>query len=177
MIFISELKKKHEGISFDETFDIKVKLIKRNPEIIDIKDLKASGSLVYKNGLFFLNYQLLYTLVLPSSRSMKEVHLKEDRFIEEIFVEEGNLTYNSDLVDEELVLLLTKDYIDLEESIIDNILLAIPLQVLAPDEEEKEDLPSGQDWVVMTEEQYQALKEENQKESNPFASLENLFDE
>ncbi|HFH9692876.1 TPA: YceD family protein, partial [Streptococcus pyogenes] len=62
-------------------------------------------------------------------------------------------------------------------SIVDNILLAIPLQVLTEEEKKSKELPAGQNWAVLTEEDYQCLKEEKQKENNPFASLQGLFDE
>ena len=45
------------------------------------------------------------------------------------------LLFKKELVEENLVLILNDDTIDLNESILDNILLNIPLRVLTPEEE------------------------------------------
>lgn len=81
------------------------------------------------------------------------------------------------MVDDNLLLILTGDAIDLEESAIDNILLSIPLQVLTDDEKMSDSLPTGNDWAVMTEEQYQAMKADKKEEASPFSALQGLFDE
>ena len=38
-------------------------------------------------------------------------------------------------------------------------------------------LMSGQDWQVMTEEEFAAAQEAQKEKNNPFASLQGLFDE
>ncbi|HFH9688148.1 TPA: DUF177 domain-containing protein, partial [Streptococcus pyogenes] len=105
------------------------------------------------------------------------VCLSEVQHIQELFIEATDLADKKELVEDNLVLVLDKDAINLEESIVDNILLAIPLQVLTEEEKKSKELPAGQNWAVLTEEDYQCLKEEKQKENNPFASLQGLFDE
>ncbi|KKF46577.1 YceD family protein [Streptococcus uberis] len=177
MIFISDLKKKQEPVHFKESLDIKDKLLERNKDILDIKDVLAIGTVSYEEGIFLLNYQLSYTLTMPSSRSMKAVTLYQENDINELFIEESQITQNKDIVEEELVLILSGETIDIEESVIDNILLDIPLQVLAPEEENSVDMPKGKEWTVLTEEQYQSMKADTAKENNPFASLNGLFDE
>ena len=68
-------------------------------------------------------------------------------------------------------------FIDLEESVIDNILLGIPMQVLSEEEQASAEMPSGNHWSVLTEEQYDVLQDEKKKANNPFASLGGLFDD
>ena len=80
-------------------------------------------------------------------------------------------------MDEELVLVIEGDVISLEESVVDNILLNIPLRVLIEAEEKEDTLPSGNSWTVMTESQYQELQEEKAVQNNPFASLNGLFED
>ncbi|RLU31529.1 YceD family protein [Streptococcus iniae] len=176
MILVSELKKRKEVLHFDQDLDIKETLLARNSEIIDIKHVKAVGTASYDSGLFLLDYHLTYTLTLPSSRSMKAVDLEESQFVQEIFIEEGSVSEKKELVDDNLLLILTGDAIDLEESAIDNILLSIPLQVLTDDEKMSDSLPTGNDWAVMTEEQYQAMKADKKEEASPFSALQGLFD-
>lgn len=104
-----------------------------------------------------------------------DVHQVED--ISEVFVESADLHAKEDLVKENLALVLEEDVIDLEESAIDNILLTIPMQVLSDEERQSDDMPSGQNWSVMTEEQYEALQDEKKKENNQFSALNGLFED
>ena len=82
-----------------------------------------------------------------------------------------------ELVEENLVLILDGDTINLDESILDNILLNIPLRVLTPEEESGQISLSGNDWEVLSEEDFAALQQEKKEASNPFAQLNGLFDE
>ena len=72
---------------------------------------------------------------------------------------------------------MNDDTIDLNESILDNILLNIPLRVLTPEEESGQISLSGKDWEVLSEEDFAALKQEEKEASNPFAQLNGLFDD
>lgn len=108
---------------------------------------------------------------------MAPVVLDEMQTVQELFIEEADVASKQEMVDENLVLVLSEDQLDLEESIIDNILLAIPLQVLTEAEKESQILPTGEDWAVLTEEQYQAQQKEKAKDNSPFAGLQGLFDE
>ena len=58
-----------------------------------------------------------------------------------------------------------------------NILLNIPLRVLTPEEESGQISLSGNDWEVLSEEDFEALKQEKKEASNPFAQLNGLFDD
>ncbi|EHI70321.1 YceD family protein [Streptococcus ictaluri] len=177
MLLVSEIRKRPDGIHFDQKCEIKEKLLERDPNILDIDKVMVTGKVQYDNGLILLDYQLSYELTLPSSRSMIPVTLSENQMDQELFIQEEDIRGREDLIEDQLVLVLEDNQIDLEESIVDNILLAIPLQVLTDEEKVSQDLPTGQNWTVLTEEQYQALQAEKEKENNPFSSLQGLFDE
>ncbi len=174
-LIISEIKKRTEGISFDDVLEIKDKMLKRDSKILDIKDVTVTGNVFYDDGLYLLNYKLDYTIVLPSSRSMVPVAIHQGEMISEVFVENSDLISKSDLVEENLALVLEDGVIDLEESAIDNILLSIPMRVLTDEEKASADMPSGNNWSVLTESQYDALQKEKKQENNPFSRLEGLF--
>ena len=73
-------------------------------------------------------------------------------------------------------IVLDKDIISLDESVTDNILLEIPLQILA-ENEEAEELPSGKFWSVLSEEDYAKQQEDKKEEKkSPFDGLNGLFD-
>lgn len=177
MFNIIDLKKQSDGLSFDRQLDIKEALLERDPSILDIADVTAVGHISYDAGLYLLNYQLNYTITLPSSRSMEPVALVESLPISEVFIEEADVREKAELVEEDLVLIIEGDSISLEESVIDNILLNIPLRVLTETEEQEDQMPSGSSWSVLTEEQYQAQQEEKAAANNPFASLNGLFED
>lgn len=176
MFSINDIKKRHAGIDFEEELDIKTELIERHPNLIDVSLANVKGNVAYEKGLYLLTYQLTYQLTLPSSRSMLPVSLEDSYLVTEAFIEASEVTAKQEMVDDELVLVIEGDSIDLKESVIDNILLNIPLRVLTPEEADSDDLPSGEHWTVLTQDQYQAQQEEKKKETNPFAALSGLFD-
>lgn len=177
MFSISEIKKNPDGINFNSVLEIKEKLIERNKDVLDVKEIFVQGTISYDDGLYLLNYTLDYTITLPSSRSMLPVDVHQVEEVSEIFIEAVDIHAKEDLVRENLVLVLEEDYIDLEESAIDNILLTIPMQVLSEEEQNSDTMPSGNSWSVLTEEQYDALQDKKKKENNPFSALNGLFED
>ncbi|MFQ7235077.1 MAG: YceD family protein, partial [Enterococcus hulanensis] len=78
---------------------------------------------------------------------------------------------------DEEILVLDNDTIDLTDSIEDNILLAIPLQVFTEEEQNSSDLPKGNDWEVVSEEEYLQKKESAETIDPRLAKLSELFNE
>ena len=94
----------------------------------------------------------------------------------EFLTTEESLRGNQELLDNDLIIILDKDLISLDESITDNLLLEIPLQIFAEDEE-AEELPAGKFWSVLSEEDYAKQQEEKLEEKkSPFDALNGLFD-
>ena len=125
--------------------------------------------------MYFLDYQLSYTIVLASSRSMEPVELAESYPVTEVFMEGA-----TNQLDQEVLMMtwfyLSKWWIDLAESVSDNILLNIPIKVLTAEEEAGQGFVSGNDWQIMSEEEYQAQQAVKKEENSPFAGLQGLFD-
>ena len=61
---IQEVRKQPEGLHFEQTLDLSADLRERNQEILDVKDIVAVGKVQYEDRMFFLDYQLSYTLSL-----------------------------------------------------------------------------------------------------------------
>lgn len=173
---IADLQKKPEGLDFVQELDIKAELMERNSEILDLSLVSAKGNIRFEAGFYFLDYDISYAITLASSRSMAPVVLEESFSVQEIFVADEATLKDKDMVDADLVLVIEGETIDLSESVADNILLAIPAKVLTPEEEKGEALPSGQDWVVLTEEDFQQQVQETKEANSPFAQLQGLFD-
>lgn len=177
MLHIQEIRKNPDGLTFEQGFDLTQELQMRNPEILNVADIVASGKVQYEDGLYFLDYDLSYTITLASSRSMEPVDQKENYLVNEVFSDAHSGKMNQDLIADDLVLPIENEVINLAESVADNILLHIPLKVLTSEEKASDCMPSGNDWRVMTEEEYQKSKQAQKEKNSPFASLQGLFDE
>ena len=176
-LYTQEIRKNPEGLAFDQKLDLLKELQKRNPEILDLKDVKATGRVAYDTGLYILDYQLTYTIVLASSRSMEPVELQESYPVTEVFAEDVQSDADIEALEEDLILPIEGGKIDLSESVADNILLNIPLKVLTPEEEAGQGFIEGNDWKIMTEEEYQEAQALKKEENSPFAGLQGLFEE
>lgn len=113
MLNIHEIRKNPDGLDFEVNFDLVADLKGRNPEILGICDVLARGKAQYEDGLYFLDYDLSYTITLASSRSMEPVERKETYLVNEIFMENHSEKISQDLIDDDLVLGLEGDEIDL----------------------------------------------------------------
>ena len=176
-LYTQEIRKNPEGLAFDQELDLLKELQKRNPEILDLKDVKATGRVTYDTGLYVLDYQLTYTIDLASSRSMEPVELQESYPVTEVFAEDAQSEADIEALEEDLILPIEGGKIDLSESVVDNILLNIPLKVLTPEEESGHGFIEGNDWKIMTEEEYQEAQALKKEENSPFAGLQGLFEE
>ena len=176
-LYTQEIRKNPKGLAFDQELDLLKELQKRNPEILDLKDVTATGRVAYDTGLYVLDYQLTYTIVLASSRSMEPVELQESYPVTEVFAEDAQSEADIEALEEDLILPIEGGRIDLSESVADNILLNIPLKVLTPEEEAGQGFIEGNDWKILSEEEYQAAQAIKKEENSPFAGLQGLFDE
>ena len=176
-LYTQEIRKNPEGLAFDQKLDLLKELQKRNPEILDLKNVTATGRVAYDTGLYILDYQLSYTIVLASSRSMEPVELQESYPVTEVFEEDVQSDADIEALEEDLILPIEGGKIDLSESVADNILLNIPLKVLTPEEEAGQGFIEGNDWKILSEEEYQAAQAIKKEENSPFAGLNGLFDE
>ena len=83
----------------------------------------------------------------------------------------------TELISDEEVLLVEGQTISLDESVADNILLAIPLQILTKEEAESNQMPAGQDWEVISEDDFLQQKETAAPKIDPrLAKLSELLD-
>ena len=177
MFPLRDIQKSEDGLHFETEFVVTDTLKSRHSEILDAKPVQVKGVVAYDDGLYLLHYEMAYDLVLPSSRSLTPVAFKGTTAVDEVFVPASDATEKQDLIEESLALILEGDYLDVEESVVDNILLLIPLKILTPEEEAGAGLASGNDWEVLTQEDYQARQEEEKAQANPFTVLTGFLDD
>lgn len=174
---LQELNKK-QSVTFDNTFDLSNDLQVREPEILGISSIVVKGRVDADQGIYSLTYVADYCLTMPSSRSLTPVDVPMSIAVSELFTTQAYFDAHQADLDADVLFILEKDVIDLAESVADNILLSIPLQVLTDEEKESDVLPSGTAWQVISEDEYQHMQAEEEKVDKPtaFSQLDGLFD-
>lgn len=165
-------------LQFSEDVNIKSSLLERESEIIDVSDVKIAGTLLYDNHSVMAMFDMTTMLTLPSSRTLTPVQVPLDVQVFERYVEADYLATYAKEYPNEVILPLLNQHVDLKESIIDNILLNLPIQVLSENEKTNvSDLPKGNGWILYTEDAYNKQKEKEAKETiDPrLASLKTLL--
>ncbi|WP_334333009.1 MULTISPECIES: YceD family protein [unclassified Companilactobacillus] len=167
---------KDKPFEFKETLDLTKEMQNRTDEILKIAPVEVAGQLFNDHGLVISDVKVETTLTVPSTRSLLPVDLPINIRINEAY----NIDNVSDeeLEDYNVVIPIDDDNptINVYESIIDNILLSIPTKVLTEKEETENIMPSGKNWSVISEDEFNKQKED--EHVNPeFAKLKNLFND
>lgn len=172
---VQEVRKyKDKPFDFKEDLDLKEDLTSRYDDILDAEPVNIDGHLFNDHGLVISDIKVVAKVTVPSTRSLQPVDLKLSFRINE--------AYNIDNIDteemEEDTIIIPIDpenpTINVYESVIDNILLNIPTQVLTEKEKQEDIMPSGNDWEVISEDKFNQTKKE--EHVNPeFAKLKDLF--
>lgn len=175
---IGELRRyKEEALNFSETIDVNDALTARDNEVLAVTPVTVEGILSVGKNEYILHYRLKTIVTVPSARSLEPVDLPLDLSVDEVFMTREQWSSMEEERDEE-ILVLDNDTIDLTNSIEDNILLAIPLQVFTEEELKSSDMSKGNDWEVISEEAYLQKKEESAETIDPrLAKLSELFNE
>ena len=174
-----ELRKyQEEPLVFQETLDLESELISREKEIIAIRPIQVTGLITVSPKEYLLHYTLETVITLPSTRSLEPVEVPVEFTVDEVFMTTEQYQQQSDLLNAEEILILETQTLDLDESVADNILLKIPLQVLSEEEKLSQEYPSGNEWTVVSEEQYQEMQvSQSKNQIDPrLAKLSSLFE-
>lgn len=176
---LQELNKK-KSVEFEDKLDLTQELTSREPEILDVSEVAIRGRVDADNGIYSLNFTADYSLTMPSSRSLTPVLVPLQIVVSEIFTTQAYFEAHQADLDADMIFILEKDVIDLDESVADNILLEIPLRVLTAAEKASDDLPSGASWQVLSEEDYAKLQAQSDEtvteKQSPFSALDGLFE-
>lgn len=174
---LMELRKyKEEPLAISETFELAESLVNREKTILAVQPVKIDGFISTGKNEYLLHYRIQTILTLPSSRSLEPVEVPLDLSVDEVFMTREQLASDDDAIEEEIIL-LDGETIDLIESIEDNILLAIPMQVLTKEEEQSSEMPKGNGWEVISEADFVGKQQEKTENTiDPrLAQLSQLF--
>lgn len=169
----------NEPLHISGQINLEEKLLNKTERILSAEDTHYEGYFFFDPELeeYQLSLSAKTDLVLPSTRSLKPVNYLQELSIFEIYLEEDNTQAIEMYEDNEIVLILESDSIDISHVLLENIVLSLPSQVLTDQEKSGEDLPEGENWQVMTEDQYKESKTKYKQENSPFNELKALFDE
>ena len=136
-------KYKEEPLVFSETLHLKEELLQRDDTLLDVSPIKVEGLLAVNKSEYLLHYTIQVTVTVPSSRSLEPVALPMQITVDEVFMTKEQMDTRDERFAAEEIILLDKPTIDLDESVEDNIL----------------EMPSGNDWEVISEEAYLESKQ------------------
>lgn len=137
--------------------------LSNSSSIISSSPLKAKVSVENITDVTIVKISLKGQLVLRSTRSLKPVDFYLNGTDEIIY------TLNKELVDDDTVYLFSDDELDLRPFYYSLLITSIPIQIIGKDD----DFVSGEDWEVISEEEYYRRKQ-NDVSDSPFASLLDL---
>lgn len=173
---LAELVKfQNQPLAVDTTVDLTADLKARLSDILDAEPFHVKATLRFEDELWVLDAHMTGSLTVPSTRSLEPVVLPiDERFNELYAVDENHLP---ELDNNEIIMTFDDGHFDLLNAIEDNIILSIPTQVLTPAEAKNETMPKGQDWTVISENDYFQQKQADEGAPNPeFAKLKGLFE-
>lgn len=139
--------------------------------VYEVKSAHVEGQLFYDEPFVTGNFQVEANLLVPSSRSLEAVSLKQKFSFVENYSDHEPTQEEKELL---MIIPLDDDRIDVQTAVEDNMLLNIPSTVLTKEEAEEDLYPEGQGWEVMSEQDFAGQKKD---QVNPaFARLQGLLD-
>ncbi|WP_161877773.1 YceD family protein [Alkalibacterium sp. MB6] len=178
---LNELKKyQGDSLSLNGTIDLEQSLKKRDSELLSVNPVELNGTIkVEQHSVFLVNLTVSTQITLPSSRSLEPVETPLNFFFSEIYLGPESSVQPEQFEDDEIVEQLSDPILDLRKPLEDAILTNKPTQVFTEEELKSNQLPSGKNWKVLTEDIYEEKAfHSNDEEGDPrFAALKNLFPE
>ncbi len=181
---LAELQKSPNGIYLiSGQADLTNALKTRRADILDISLIDVDGAIsIEGRKRFYVDLTLHVNLTMPSSRSLEPVKLDLDIPFNEVYLAPDVRVADLEDMDEKEVFSLEKDILDLQKPIEDTILASIPIKVLSKEEQLETNLPTGQDWQVMLEDDVEQVSKKDtsaKSKPSPFDVLKDLdlFDE
>lgn len=176
---LAELQKNQHGIfPVSGQADLTTALKSRRTDLLDASLVDVQGAITIDGKKkFYVDLTLDIKLTMPSSRSLEPVKLQLYIPFNEVYLAPDVKITDLEDTDEEEVFTLEKDILDLQKPIEDTILATIPMKILTEEEESATDLPTGQDWQLVLEDDVETRSQDNgsaESKSSPFDILKDL---
>lgn len=176
---LAELQKNQHGMyPVSGQVDLTEALKSRRTDILDASIIDIQGAITIDGKKkFYVDLSLNIELTMPSSRSLEPVKLVLDIPFNEVYLAPDVKVADLEDTDEQEVFSLEKDILDLQKPIEDTILATIPIKILTKEEESGADLPTGQDWQLVLEDDVDTVSKSDiatKSKSSPFDVLKDL---
>ncbi|PKR86949.1 YceD family protein [Heyndrickxia camelliae] len=167
-------KYRGKNIELDEMIDVSAELMKRDSQVRDVSPIHVTGIANITTEKVTFHLHIHGKLILPCARTLKDVPFPIDIESTEIFLLKPEQTFEDD---EAEVHRPIGEMIDLNPIITELLLLEIPMQVFSEEAKDDSDLPSGNDWEVVVENQDKPNDGKDTKKIDPrLAGLAKFFD-
>lgn len=145
------LKYKNVGLEFDEILKLE-NLKQRDPQILSISPIRVWGRADITENKVTFHMTITGELILPSSRTLKEVKFPLDIEATETFLFAAGFELDDESDFDSHV--IEGDMVNLIPVVEELILLEIPMQVYSEDEEIPDSFRSGKDWEFIQDEDH-----------------------
>lgn len=174
---LNELRQaKETPIEFDTTLDLEAALKERRNDLISAAPVQVEGVFTVDQRGILGSFNVKTKIQVPSTRTFEPVTIPLDFDFSEYYVShhQNDLSQFDDL---DVVIVLENDVLALEDVIIDNILVQIPMQVLSEKEQHAEfsEMPQGKSWGVLTEDQLKNNAHRKDQIDPRMAKLKDFF--
>lgn len=166
----------NEPLHISGTIDISQALLDKTSDILEAQPSQVDAYIFYnaESQDYQLSMSVETDLVLLSTRSLKPVSYHQSLSVNEIYLTENNAE-KIDEYEDQAVFVLEEDVLDIRPVLLENIILALPIQVLTEEESKGQEMPKGQDWQVISEHDYFEEQRKFSQENSPFNELKSLF--
>lgn len=167
-------KYRGKNIELDEMIDVSEDLMKRDPQVRNASPIHVTGIANVTSEKVTFQLHITGNLILPCSRTLKDVPYPIDVESTEVFLLKPEQTFEDD---EAEVHQPSGEMIDLKPIITELLLLEIPMQVFSEEASDDSNLPSGNDWEVVIENQDKPIEGKEHEKIDPrLAELAKFFD-
>lgn len=177
---LNELRAKEEkAFKFSGEVDLESNLKDRDNQILKASNVEIEGwMIVESDDVFHVDAKLSLALTMPSTRSLKPVDVKLNVPFQETYLAPEAVIDAEESDTNDIIIELDSEVLDLSKPFEDSILTSLPTQVFTKEEREKDVMPEGKNWKVISEEDYESGEgRESNEEDSPFAALKDLFSE
>ena len=152
ILFRNEIRDKKE-VYINENVEVSLDDVNGCEDIISINDIYASLEAKYVSGIVMCKLNVSGDLVLRSTRSFKPVNYHIDDTNDYMLAfEKSDFKLDDDIIE------VDSDQFDFREDIISMIITNIPLKIIGEDDP---DHLEGNNWEVISEDEYNKRKKEN----------------
>lgn len=171
-----------KDITFAREVNLNEAIKQREPTYQALKPFNVTALLhPVQNRYVTVKLEITGNLIVPSTRSLKPAEVAVSQSVTEVFMLESEEPEPEEEAETPLVTYVVNNQIDLYNMVVDYILLAVPPQVLTAAEQKENAMPQGDDWQVISESDFQQIKQDSKKlpnqEFNKLAALKNHLDE